>query len=315
MGLFFVNLSMPGINFGIGTRLDTITKPICRLEPREADAGAATMILQTAPQGQPRFAIKMDEHSTLAGEFAKAFGNDGFARSEPYDLLVYVVTHHDKGWVNYDGAPKTDPRTGFPYNLVETPAEDITPTSAGSPDFNERRHPYCGLLSSMHSWGLYNGRYGTSDYVLINTIPPQQRYLADRMLERELERQARLKATLASDPRTAPWIEDRRLFQNYKRLQFFDMLALYFNRTHEAGRGEMQFVYVPADVDKDATITIRPVGKGAYGLSPYPFAADGVEFSFSGRYIEPVHVAGETDWAPILASKPTEWQHLKLIAA
>lgn len=273
------------------------------------------MILQTAPEGRPRFAIKMDEHSTLAGEFAQVFGNDKFARSEPHDLLVYVVTHHDKGWFNYDRAPKTDPRTGFPYNLVETPAEDITLTSAGSPDFNEKHHPYCGLLSSMHSWGLYNGRYGTSNYVLINTIPPQQRYLADRMLERELERQARLKATLASDPHTAPWIEDRPLFQNYKRLQFFDMLALYFNRTHEADRGEMQFVYVPAGADGDVSMTIRPVGKGVYSLSPYPFATDGLEFSFSGRYIEPVRVGSETNWTPIIASKPTERQHLKLIAA
>ena len=55
-----------------------------------------------------------------------------------------------------------DDATGLPYNLVETPAEHITVTSRRSPEFNERHHAYCGLLSSMHSWGLYNGRYGLS---------------------------------------------------------------------------------------------------------------------------------------------------------
>jgi hypothetical protein len=273
------------------------------------------MIIQTAPQGRPRFAIKMDEHSALSGEFARAYGAEKFAPIEPLALFVYVVANHDKGWASYDHSPKTDAHTGFPYNLVETPAEDITGTSAGSPDFNEKHHPYCGLLSSMHSWGLYNGRYGTSDYVLINTIPPHQRHFADHMLERELERQKRLKAVLTKDPQTAAWIEDRRLFQNYKHLQFFDTLALYFNRTYEEGRAEMRFDHVPMDDEHDVAITIRPVKKGVYGLSPYPFAKDGAEFSFSGRYIEAVAPGTEADWGPVLAATPTEWQHLKLVSA
>jgi len=129
------------------------------------------MMIQTAPDGAPRFAILMDEHTALAAQFARAFGNERFEPVQPRDLMLYVIEHHDKGWASYDAAPKTDPKTGLPYNLVDTPAEDITRTSAASPDFNEKKHPYCGLLSSMHSWGLYNGRYGLSDKVLINTIP------------------------------------------------------------------------------------------------------------------------------------------------
>ena len=272
------------------------------------------MIIQTAPEGQPRFAIKMDEHSTLSGQFAEAFGGPTIAPIEPFDLFVYVVSNHDRGWMSYDSSPKTDPRTGFPYNLVETPAQDITQTSAGSPDFNQRHHPYCGLLSSMHSWGLYNGRYGTSDYVLIDTIPPQERHLADRMLERELDRQKRLKTTLASDPKAAKWIEPRQLTCNYKRLQFFDMLALYFNRIHESARAEMKFGFVPFNLNEDVTVTIRPLGTGVYGLSPYPFVKDGAEFSFSGRYVEPAAPGADVSWGPILASKPTQWQQLKLVA-
>jgi hypothetical protein len=273
------------------------------------------MIIQTAPQGEPRFAIKMDEHSTLAGQFARAFGNDRFEPLNPLELIAYIVANHDKGWFNYDANPKTDPSTGFPYNLVDTPAEDITKTSAGSPDFNEQHHPYCGLLSSMHSWGLYNGRYGTSNYVLIDTIPLERRHLADAMLARELERQKRLKAQLIGDPETASWIEERRLFQAYKLLQFFDTLALYFNRTHERARAEMTFAHVPMNIDEDAVVAIRPIEAGRYGLAPFPFAKDDVTYSFSGRYIEPLPPEANGDWRPILSSRPTEWQSLTLVAA
>jgi len=129
------------------------------------------MIIQSAPAGSPRLAITMDEHTALAGSFARAFGNAQFEPVEPRELMLYVISQDDKGWAEFDRAPKIDPKTDLPYNLVDTPAEYITRTSAASPDFHEKHHPYAALISSMHSWGLYNGRYGTSDKVLINTIP------------------------------------------------------------------------------------------------------------------------------------------------
>ena len=46
----------------------------------------------------------------------------------------------------------------------------------------------------MHSWGLYNGRYGLSKLVLLDKIAAKDRPLADKMLNGELDRQKRLKA-------------------------------------------------------------------------------------------------------------------------
>jgi hypothetical protein len=272
------------------------------------------MIIQTAPQGAPRLAIKMDEHTALAARFARAFGNERFEPVEPRELMLYVIANHDKGWAGFDAAAKTDPRTGLPYNLVETPAVDITRTSAGSPDFNEKRHPYCGLLSSMHSWGLYNGRYGLSDKVLIDTIAPAERPLAERMLQAELERQERLKGELARDPQTAAWVEQGHLMQNYKQLQFFDTLALYFNRAHPAARGEAHFPHVPMNAREDTTITLRPVAPDTYALSPYPFNESSARMKFSGRHIQPSK-AKDVDWAAVFASAPLHWESFTLRAA
>ena len=273
------------------------------------------MIIQTAPAGRPHLAIMMHEHTALSGQFARAFGNARFAPVEPADEMVYVVSHHDAGWAEFDRDPITDEATGLPYNLVETPAQHITRTSRLSPEFNQRHHPYCGLMSSMHSWGLYNGRYGISNMVLIDRIPPADRPLADRMLANELERQKWLKAEIEKHPHLADWLDEKHVFQNYKQLQFCDLLALYFNRTHEAARGVQTLTHVPVNADEDAAVTIRPRAAGVYELSPYPFAADGCEFAFAGRAIAPRRHEARGGWPTVLKETPTEWERFRLVAA
>jgi hypothetical protein len=245
------------------------------------------MIVQTASDGDAQFVITMDQHTSLAGKFARAFGNDEFEPVEPLDVVLYIVDHHDAGWVDLDKAGAVDPDTGLPYHLVNTPFEKIIRTSAASPEFNGRHHAYCGLLSSMHSWGLYNGRYGLSDKVLLDMMTDDKKAVAGEMLDEELARQERLKTDLAADPETAGWIREEHLFQNYKQLQFFDTMALYFNCCHEGAREESVFEHVPSSAGVDRDISVRPLGDGVYNVAPFPFAVDGAEFSFEGRYVTP----------------------------
>jgi hypothetical protein len=272
------------------------------------------MIVQTAPAGTPRLAINMQEHTALCRQFAEVFGNDRFESLAPLDLMIYVISHHDAGWLEFDREPAIDEKTGLPYNLVDTPPEHITVTSRLSPEFNQRHHPYCGLISSMHSWGLYNGRYGLSKLVLLDKIAAKDRPLADKMLNGELDRQKRLKAELEKDPQTSGWLGDRKIFQNYKQLQFIDTLALYFNRIHPSERGEQIFENVPISLEEDTAITIRPAGKGVYSLSPFPFAARGGEFAFGGRRIAAGYGNRPGGWAATLKEIPAEWEFFRLVS-
>jgi Protein of unknown function (DUF3891) len=273
------------------------------------------MIIQTAPSGRPRLAVMMHEHTALSGQFARAFGNDAFESLAPLDLMVYVVAHHDAGWIEFDRDPATDENTGLPYNLIETPARYITVTSRLSPDFNERQHPFCGLISSMHSWGLYNGRYGLSDHVLIKQFAEPDRPLAQQMLDGELARQKRLKEAVAKDPRAADRLDEKKLFQNYKQLQFLDTLALYFNRVSPAERGPQTFAHVPLNADEDTTVTIRPLDHGVYALSPFPFAPERAEFAFAGRPVKPRAHEGNGGWPDVLKGTPTAWERFYLVRA
>jgi hypothetical protein len=149
--------------------------------------------------------------------------------------------------------------------------------------------------------------------VLINRFPPDEQPLVQQMLDGELERQTRLKAELGKDPSTAAWLDERRLFQNYKQLQFFDLLALYFNRVHPSERGEVTFEHVPRDANEDVAVTIRPREPQVYGLSPYPFGAKSAEFAFAGRHIVPGQ-QGQDGWSQALAAAPTVWERFRLVA-
>jgi hypothetical protein len=268
------------------------------------------MIVQTGEEGTGRFVMTMEQHTDFAATLAEHFGNDQFASVEPRELMLYLVAHHDAGWYELDTRALRDPNTGLPYHLVQTPFEEIVKTSAASPDFNTQHHPFCGLLSSMHSWGLYNGRYGMSDKVLIDSLDDARQHLLKPVMDREVERQEALKEALRCDPSTAAWAEEVNLFHNYRQLQFFDTLALYFNCTPERAREPTTFLQVPMNAEENADVELQPLGNGAYALDPWPFAKDFLELSYLGRCLEPVEEG--LDMRQHLESAPERMQSICL---
>jgi hypothetical protein len=243
------------------------------------------VIVQSAAEGQPHFIITQKDHARMAGQLAQAWGNAQFASLLPREPMEYMVAHHDEGWIALDEQCLMDEKTRLPYHLTQTPLLELIKTGAGSPDFNEAHHAYSGLISSMHTWGLYNGRYGLSDKIFINSIPAEHRPAVDKLLDGEIARQERLKRELDQvNTGIAVWIQPPQLFHNYKLLQFFDTLALYFHTTHEEARGEATFLNVPIGVGNDTTVTIKR-SEGAYYVNPYPFAQEALEVYVEGRYL------------------------------
>lgn len=272
------------------------------------------MIVQDAPAGEPRFVITMLQHTTFAGKLARHFGNEHFAPLEPRRPLEFVVSNHDRGWDELDDRAPQDPDTGLPYNLTATPTRHIIATSAGSPDYNERRHPLSGLISSMHSYGLYHGRYGLApDKLFINRIPAEMRPEVDAMLEAELARQAKLRTALGADPATADWAGEEVVFCAYKQLQFFDTLSLYFHMQPEGARGRSDFDHVPVSRASDVSISVGERPGAVYALDPYPFDTDELTLTTEGRYLAPAEPGA--DLAALMAATPVEEQAVTLVAA
>jgi hypothetical protein len=240
---------------------------------------------------------------------------------EPRSEALYAVEIHDRGWDDYDANPKLDPETGLPYSLARTPQVDSLKTITGSPDFAERHHPYSGVLVSMHTWGLHNKRYGFSQFVVRQrtttsiTVSEAHKAEAQARLARELERQERLKSMVAADSTTRSWVQPSRLMQNYKQLQFFDTLGLYFHLRQEAERGEEVYIHVPQSAEADVNVTVRSLGQGRYSLAPFPFANDNLKLVCRGRYVRPFPAGeGPADLGAALRSMTTDSQTYILVA-
>jgi hypothetical protein len=261
--------------------------------------------------GDEHFVIAMHQHTAFAGSLAANFGNDEFAGLAPAEPMQFIVDNHDAGWDELDAGAPADPATGLPYNLTATPLTEIIGTSAGSPALNEDHHPFSGIISSMHTYGLYRGRYGLSDKVFLDLVPDDLRGDVEAMLEAEESRQLRLKQQLAaSDPDHAT---DDYLFHAYKQLQFFDTLSLYFHLTPQGERGSSEFHNVPRAVGDDVTIAVDERPGGVYGLDPYPFAADRLELRTEGRYLAPQ--SPDADLGALLAATPVQAQTVLLLRA
>ena len=272
------------------------------------------MIVQPPAGGAadaPHFVIAMHQHTAFAGSLAADFGNDTFAGLAPAEPMQYIVDHHDAGWADLDARAPQDPATGLPYNLTATPLAQIVATSAGSPQFNEAHHPFSGIISSMHTCGLYCGRYGLSDKIFLDLIGDDMRPEVDAMLEVEEGRQQRLKQDLAADdPGLAA---DDLIFNAYKQLQFFDTLSLYFHMVPQGERGAAEFHNVPRAVGDDVTITVTEAPAAVYEVDPYPFATDGLEVATEGRYLAPQPPG--TDLGAVLAATPVDTQTVRLVRA
>lgn len=279
------------------------------------------MMTQTAPDGEPHFVMTMLEHMDLCGQMARAYGNDRFEPITPYEEVLYAVANHDRGWDEYDKQPMVDPGSGLPLIMAKTPPDDAVKTNSGSPDFNEAHNAYCGLLSSMHTWGLYNKRYGFSSFALrmrpgTTSVPvaPGNRAMIDAMLDAEISRQNRLKAELAANPATSKLVADKQLFQNYKQLQFFDTLALYFQLYHAVERGNETYIHVPVTAEEDATVEVKQLDERRYSLGPFPFKSDRVTLVCKGRYTKPLPQGCDRVKAgEILRSLPADSQTYELV--
>ncbi len=270
------------------------------------------MIVQSAPGGiadAPHFVIAMHQHTAFAGSLAANFGNEEFDGLEPAEPMQFIVDHHDQGWADLDAQAPQNPDTGLPYNLTATPLPQIVTTSAGSPAFNESHHPFSGIISSMHTYGLYRGRYGLSDKIFLDVIPDELRPEVDAMLGNEESRQRRLKEQLAADD--PDHATDEYLFHAYKQLQFFDTISLYFHLAPEGERGTSDFPNVPRAVGDDVTISVVERPGGEYGLDPYPFGEDGLALATEGRYLAPQ--PPDTDLGAVLTATPVATQTVRLV--
>jgi hypothetical protein len=261
------------------------------------------VILQATAAGDRWFAMYSVDHAKGAELIAQEFGNADFAPPPAHELTVAATRDHEEGWRRVDDPLLRNPDTGLPFLPSETPHPLHVFKALVSADVSERKHPFCGLLVSMHGAGVYLGRMGVSSKHVVEHVPDADRPLVDRLLAYERERQEHLKSTLADDPALRELADERGIAQSYKLLEFADTLALYFQQGDppEDWRAE-EFPNVPVAADSVTDVTVRPLDEGVVTLEPYPFGSDRIELVCEGRWLTPQ--ASDEDFARAFSDSP-----------
>jgi hypothetical protein len=255
------------------------------------------------------------QHLELVTQFVRGWGNSEFAPLTPPEHVEFAAEHHDDGWIHVDPLLPTNAATNLPRNLLEAPDGAGAIAGPASSEVGKAFHPYSELLISMHHTGLQAGRYnqgGGTIPGLMRQVEAKKAKAAEvpsansapdsgslyskesanaKFLEAEAGRQERLIAQLKADPETAAWVEHGALWTNYRALQFFDTLALYFNLDAPEQRGTTEFPKVPrkaGDMEDAVTVTVSPLAseEGTYVVNPYPFAGDRLEVTLPGTLVK-----------------------------
>jgi hypothetical protein len=93
------------------------------------------------------------DHALLSGRIAHHFGNDRFARPEPFDQTILGISSHDCGWPLHDEQPTLN-SAALPLDVFETPPAIGLAVWTASAERAAARDAYCGMLVSLHALAL-----------------------------------------------------------------------------------------------------------------------------------------------------------------
>lgn len=229
--------------------------------------------------------VGQTDHSRLVGQFGAHWGNERFARPEPYDSVARAAAFHDFGWLRYETAPLFDLDSGGTPSFREIPNdENKLEEYAWCIDWLLQKDPYAGHIVDMHRTGLWRGRYDAMAH------PPhgirKQPAAVDAYIAEREERRKRELAANRWDP--------QQLRVNYRLLQVWDLLGLYF--ACQAPYDEY-LEPVPTSYDErdgeGVRITLTPVGERRVRFDPFPFDMNPCHVQLSYRRLPAAPYADE----------------------
>jgi hypothetical protein len=230
------------------------------------------MVIRELKDGRSYVSLQED-HAELSAQFAAHWGNAQFSQLRPYKTMVFATTYHDSGYREFEGNPPINIEKGRPYahreNIPSFEAVELK-AYAKNVDWLCSHDLYAGLIVSMHRTGLWHNRYNVFTKPAGNV---RERSQEVQNAKKQLEgKQEQYKKTLAAGN---PAFEDE-LWHNYRTLQIFDLLSLYFCCDG-----------IAYDSNEEAELKITPSGPGSVMMTPYPFDESPLQFSVRARLMTP----------------------------
>ena len=231
---------------------------------RDLEDGASIMLTQ-------------EMHADLSAQFAARWGNARFARLSPEQTMLRAANLHDTHFRETETDLPIDMQAGRPYGHRESPfSQAHLDALAENVQWVGARDPYAGLLVSMHHTGLAQNRYGVinawhNDYGAANRKREMRAEVAQLVKRLEADQATTRQSLIAAGAATAAEVAI-----NYRLLQTFDLLSLYFCRDGYDGDRltPARIEPVPASYREgdDAALSIEPCGESTVRIAPWPFS-------------------------------------------
>jgi hypothetical protein len=246
--------------------------------------------------------VRQTDHMTVSGRLADAWGNNRFARPEPFGPLVLAAAEHDVGWAEWEVAPKVDPATKRPYQFTDMPVEEHLAFYQRGVSTVAATDVHAGLLVNLHCQGFHNQRFGTTPEMATRAVSHTESAALRRALaglqaqQRDLGRRVRVESAV--------------LWAQYELLQVFDRLSLYLCMPPLT---EPRLGPVPVGVAGGMkTLELTP-GGDMIGVAPWPFREEAVTVEIVGRLIADRDYVDDDDLRRELAGAETIMLDYRLV--
>lgn len=281
-------------------------------------------------RGTNLYLVKQVDHGELAGEIARAWGNDQFDRPNHRESSCIAAAKHDEGWRSWDDRPAMNDKEARPLQFLEIGMEDHIPLERSGVEAVTALDAYAGLLVGMHWSGLYRGRWGVqptpAGLIQVDRTPIQK--LQDAAVAEEESRRVVLKERLW-DGRGLRSAFETELWHNYDLLQAWDLLSLFICvsvlenaspesesvllsstlRSLDQQAGGRLIPNVPTGIGrKPADLVLRVVEPGVVSVDPYPFTDPRVELSVQAAVI-PDRAISRPEITDVMKYAPTAVIH------
>jgi hypothetical protein len=220
--------------------------------------------------------ITQPNHAWVAGELARAWGNEQFGQFVPSKEVCLGAEQHDIGWLPWEQSPTLNRQTGYPHRFSELPTQVHLEIWSGAKRLAMPWGRYATLLVSLHGTGLYERIRGWQN-------SPESRQLVEEFLESEYTFQQQLIATLNNDSYYAPYVTPEVLRRNQKLVATWDALSLILCQNLP---GEQQVESVPM-ADGETLLKVTKINDDPHQItiSPWPFQESEVTLVYEGRLL------------------------------
>jgi len=237
--------------------------------------------------------VLQTDHSRIAGLLAARWGNDEFARLNPYASMVLAAQEHDSGWWDWEIKPTVNEQ-GYPSDYIGS----IKHLGQGvwldlyrrAIDRLAQRDLYAAYYVSMHGEALLTRGMGL--------LPSMPDYTGDpavqKFIAEQKEKRAQWLKVLRSDLALREATDETQLWTNFKMMEVFDQFAQFvcnrypFNSQARKNGPTNTLSNIPVPVAPgrdDVTLTLDIQNEKEAVVRPFPFDVSRLVISFQGRLV------------------------------